>query len=186
MNRRTVIKRSSLALSAAFTPGLISSLLSSCKSKEQVSFPELKFLTQDEYQSISSIVDIILPATSTPGGLECGVMDIFDLIITDCVSEEDKKIFRSGLSNISNASGEEFKDLDREKQIQVISDLDGQTSNDEDVNKAYHTIKDLSLKIYFTSEKGINAHFDYKPVPGKYSGCDPYKEGDKVWLSSLV
>lgn len=42
-------------------------------------------------------------------------------------------------------------------------------------------MKQLTLLGYFTSEIGFTQARRYKPVPGAYRGCEPYKKGDKAW-----
>lgn len=43
-------------------------------------------------------------------------------------------------------------------------------------------MKQLTLLGFFTSEIGMTKVLDYKPVPGRYDGCVPYKKGDKVFV----
>lgn len=42
-------------------------------------------------------------------------------------------------------------------------------------------MKQLTLLGFFTSEVGFKEARRYKPVPGEYRGCEPYKKGDKAW-----
>jgi hypothetical protein len=41
-------------------------------------------------------------------------------------------------------------------------------------------MKQLTLLGYFTSKEGMTNAVNYKPVPGSYKGCIPYKKGDKL------
>jgi len=42
-------------------------------------------------------------------------------------------------------------------------------------------LKALTLLGYFTSEIGCTQAMRYLPVPGKYDGDYPYRQGDKAW-----
>jgi len=41
-------------------------------------------------------------------------------------------------------------------------------------------MKQLTLLGFFTSEVGMTKALNYKPVPGRFDGCIPYKKGDKM------
>jgi hypothetical protein len=46
----------------------------------------------------------------------------------------------------------------------------------------YFTLmKQLTLLGFFTSEPGSTRVLRYRPVPGKYKGCVPYRKGETSW-----
>ena len=45
----------------------------------------------------------------------------------------------------------------------------------------FRMMKELTLLGYFTSEIGHTQARRHVPVPGRYDGCIPYKQGDKAF-----
>src|SRR5262249_4316121 len=42
-------------------------------------------------------------------------------------------------------------------------------------------LKQLTLYGFFTSEAGATRVARYRPIPGPYKGCIPYKKGETFW-----
>ena len=168
MNRREAIKKSSLSALALGTLPSLSFLVESCGIQEASYVPVN--LTVDQYKVVWQIAETILPKTTTPGANEAGVAPYIDLLFSGYFTDEESEEFKTGLDEFATVSKEklqlDFADATEQQKQQYLLDLDENAAPDD----FYKSIKDIVLWAYFTSEVGIKS-MDYKPVPGKYSGC---------------
>ncbi len=51
----------------------------------------------------------------------------------------------------------------------------------KEVPHYFTLMKQLTLFGFFTSRPGSTRVLRYRPVPGKYKGCVPYKKGETSW-----
>ena len=47
----------------------------------------------------------------------------------------------------------------------------------------FDMFKNLTISGYFSSEIGMTQARKYLPIPGKFEGCIPYKNGDRPWAT---
>lgn len=145
----------------------------------------------DQVQFMDEISDTILPETSTPGAKAAKVGDFMAVMVRDCYTPEDQKIFMDGLNKIDELSdkkyGKKFMELDPKQKTALLTALDTeqkayQADKKPDApNHYFRMMKELTLLGYFTSEIGCTQALRYVPVPGRYDGCIPYKKGDRAW-----
>ncbi len=140
---------------------------------------------------LGDIADVILPKTSTPGAKEAGVGAFIPVMVRDCYTEEDQRIFVDGLVKLEDTSkkmfNKVFADCSDDERTALIREIDKETNEyyatkkPEQPKHYFRMIKELTLLGYFTSELGATKALRYNPIPGKYEGDLPYKEGDRVW-----
>ena len=191
MNRRDILKYTSLTFGVVATGGAMSALLSGCKVEPKIDFtPE--FLSMDEIQSISSMVDIIFPKTDTPSASEVGVPEFIDGTLANVADAEDKENFKAGLIKLNEHSqtehGKAYNDLDEDTKLAFLTKVDEMAfSEDENKDKVlakfWRGIKGNTYMGYFSSEKVAKDVLVYAPVPGVYEGCVDLAAttGGKTW-----
>lgn len=140
---------------------------------------------------LGDIAEVILPKTTSPGAKEAGVGSFIPIMVRDCYTEEDQKIFVEGLSKLEDASkkmfGKPFVDSSFEERTALIREIEKETNEyyekkkPEDPKHYYRMIRELTLLGYFTSELGATKALRYNPIPGRYEGDVPYSKGDRVW-----
>ncbi|SEM91493.1 Gluconate 2-dehydrogenase subunit 3 [bacterium A37T11] len=143
---------------------------------------------------LGNIAETILPKTATPGAKEAGVGSFIPVMIRDCYTPEDQKVFLDGLVKLDNAAKDKyskvFQDLTAEQRTELITTIDKEakeyqtTKKPEDPNHYFSIVKELTLLGFFTSEVGATKALRYVFIPGKYDGNYPYKKGDKAWALS--
>jgi len=102
MNRRDILKYTSLTFGVVATGGAMSALLSGCKVEPKLNFaPE--FLSVDEVQALTSMVDIIFPKTSTPSASEVGVPEFMDGMLANVADMKGKEKFKAGMLKFNEA-----------------------------------------------------------------------------------
>ncbi|MGR3809338.1 gluconate 2-dehydrogenase subunit 3 family protein [Jiulongibacter sp. NS-SX5] len=204
MNRRDALNRVAVLMGGALSAPTMVALLEGCTTKD-ASAP---FSLSADYQEIvAQFADIIIPATDTPGAKEVGVGPFIEMMIKDCYSDAQGEHFKKGLSLVEEKSkelGSSFTSLTNEQQIEVVKAMETEAANEaqkakeeqidpetgkvkegsaaeEPVTPFFTLIKELTLFGYFTSEVGMTQELDYVPIPGRFEGCIPLKEGQKAY-----
>lgn len=187
MNRREALQRVALLCGGAVIGGQL--FLEGCVRPSTQNIAAL--FEEDTIDLLGNIADTILPRTDTPGAKEAGVGSFMPVMVRDCYTEADQKIFLEGLDKLDKASqdafGKDFQGLSKEQRTTLLTQVDQQRAEyqkqkkREDPNHYFQMLKQLSLLGYFTSELGTTKAFRYVPVPGRYDGNLPYKKGDKAF-----
>jgi hypothetical protein len=205
MNRRDAIGRVALIMGGAVIGAEF--FLSGCKpTSTQVS----DLFDTDHIAFMNEVADTILPTTAaSPGAKAANVGQFMAVMVRDCYTPGDQKIFLDGLKKLDDASqkqaGSKFLDLSSKQRADLLIALDKEQKDyytqqykkldadmakhkgDENYEPAdipdhyYRMIKELTLLGYFTSEVGSTKALRYMETPGRYDGCMPYKKGDKAW-----
>lgn len=205
MNRRDLIKNISLTFGYAIAAPTVLSALESCSKKDKTW--EALFLSDTEKNYVSHLVDIILPVTDIPGGLDIQLPQFVDMMLNDMLSAEEKETFAEGSNlfatsfkvkfdkDITEAGKEEinqlfkgFFDITAEKKSKVlrrqamgISQVDPSEKEDFLRYNFLIQVRSLSLFGYFTSEKIGKEVLNFDPIPGAYDPCIPVADIGNAW-----
>lgn len=174
MNRREAIQKLTLLLGGALSVPLMAGI-SGEKLYDGPSFP----VTPQQEALLAEIADIIIPATDTPGAKQAGAVKFIVRVMRDCYELEDQKKFYTGVDKLNADSkeiyGKGFLELDTSKKNEMVK---RSTTYDKPF---FLLMKSLTVTGYFTSEIGATQALEYLPVPGRFEGCVPLKEGQKTW-----
>lgn len=207
MNRRTALKNLSMSLGYTMAAPTIFNMLTSCKADVKTWVP--LFLSSEEKHMVTRLVDIILPASETPGALDVNVPQFLDLMYHDIEKKENQDIFNKGALIFANKFKSQFNTeaiKGDKKQFEIllasyfnISDdatevvLEEQKSLAKRVpdsqmeNYALYkfllSVRRYTLFGYFTSEKVGEEILNYDPVPGIQIGCMPIEDvtNERAW-----
>lgn len=191
----------------------LAALVTACDKKkaDQKQATSEKF-SPDTERLVDEAAETIIPETSTPGAKAAGVGPWIVMMMNECYPETDRAHFISGIKSLDDSSEKAYKKsflecspsertevlksvekeavAFREKQraeVDARKKKDPNYSADNDDNKPmphyFHTLKELTLLGYFTSEPGSTKALEYVPVPGRYEGCIDMKPGQKAWGS---
>jgi hypothetical protein len=205
VDRREAIRRVSMLLGGvAFVGG--SQLLTACAgdrpaagdSTQSAATPTApapigEFSVADQ-QYLDEVADTILPTTAkSPGAKAAATGPFMALMVTDCYSPEDQKIFREGMTKLEDACkakhGAGFMQATAEQRTALLTELDAEqhafmkSKKPEEPTHYFRMMKELSLLGFFTSEIGYTKAMRYKETPGKYEPCLPYVKGETSWAS---
>ena len=185
MERREAVKYISLLLGGTLVG--VNAFLTGCKSEDGKAMG----FTQEDIAYLDEVAETILPATSTPGAKAAKVGQFMTVMVNDCYTEADQKIFHEGMDKLNDAADKQynasFMKLSPQQRQELLMQLDREqkeyTKNKkkEDPNHYFRMVKELTLLGYFTSEVGSKEARRYVPVPGRFEGCIPYKKGDKAF-----
>jgi Gluconate 2-dehydrogenase subunit 3 len=191
INRREVIRRVSAALGGgAFVggAGLLAAL-------EKASFPlgaAIGEFTLEDIAFLDEIAETILPATKTPGAKAAKTGAFMALMVTDCYSRAEQKVFREGMRKVDDATRKasqvSFMEAMPQQRTAVLTTLDHEQKRVMDARALqpahyFRMIKQLALLGYFTSEIGCTQALRYVESPGRFDPCIPYTPGEPAWAA---
>lgn len=195
MNRRDVLKNLTMSIGYTVAAPTILSMLNSCTAKAETWTP--KFLSETEKHIITHLVDIILPASETPGALDVNIPQFIDLMYHDMEKDSNQKLFKKGsdlfaskfksdfnedasegkkenfeklLGDCFNLSPEEEKEILKQQELNPNEISSGYLEK-YSVYKFLISVRYYTLFGYFTSEEVGENVLNYDPVPGSYQGC---------------
>ncbi len=195
MNRRTAIKNLTMSLGYTVAAPTIFNMLSSCTAEVNTWSP--LFLSSEEKHIVTLLVDIILPASDTPGALDVNVPQFLDMMYYDIEKKENQDLFKKGASifseklknqfgsDVAKGSKEQFETLlgfyfdisgkatatiFKEQRLPIENLTDPQIEN-RSLYKFLISVRAYTLFGYFTSEKIGEEILNYDPVPGIQIGC---------------
>jgi len=195
MKRRDALKRSALLGGTALVSGSLLTLLQSCKEVPRLSW-EPSFLNMDQAQLISALVDTILPATDTPGGLDVKVDIFIDSLIKNTFDEAGQQKIAGDMDAFNEKCktkmGKVFHELDADQKKAFLQE---EEANSPKFNRGvwgtavgeqkpvgfYRSFKSMAIWGYCSSEEIGKNVLNYDPIPQEYVGCMPLSEVGKVW-----
>jgi gluconate 2-dehydrogenase gamma chain len=146
------------------------------------------FFGAAEYELISRLADLIIPATDTPGALGAGVPEYVDRVVS--LNPEHQGLMRAGLDWIDGRSRElfagRFVDASEPQQIQILQPLSDEVDRQQraastaryrrggaeppappappaDVPvRFFRLVKNLTADGYYTSRVGLLDELGYK------------------------
>ncbi|HEX5172112.1 MAG TPA: gluconate 2-dehydrogenase subunit 3 family protein [Cyclobacteriaceae bacterium] len=184
-------RREALTATAAFLGSTIigsQAFLSGCRRSET----KIEDFNEEVLGLLDEVGETILPATTSSPGAKAGkIGEFMKVIVTDCYSPEEQKIFFEGISTIQQAAdkkyGRSFVKLDDPQKfdLMVLFDQEARKLESEKGREQMHffsMLNQLTVWGFFSSEPGATRALRYVPIPGRYEGCIPYKEGDGAWV----
>jgi Gluconate 2-dehydrogenase subunit 3 len=186
MERRDVLK---LLASAAVLPALSPDAVAFMQSvhSQIAAAPALKTLSPHQDATVTTIAELIIPQTDTPGAKATKVNAFIDLILTEWYDEVTTKRFLDGLSDVDARSqklfGKSFVACKKSQQKELLKVLDTEAVLARREEAASSTalapmnffgmIKKLTLVGYYTSEAGFKDELHRTIIPASHAGCAP-------------
>ena len=158
MNRRDALKV------ALFASG---GILVACRTGRT----SARVLSDEDQVLAEEIADTLLPTTAgSPGAKAAGTGAAMNLILSDCYTPADQRLFHEGLERFR---AKNFLNLSRGDRETFVRSVGRQAW--------FAPVRDLALGAYFSSETGMTQALRYVRVPGKYVGCMPLELGQPAW-----
>lgn len=194
MDRREALKRTALLMGGVVSAPAIMGVLKGCTAKPGIDWKPV-FLNEEQASVVSTVSEIIIPRTDTPGAKDVGVPSFVDQMLKEVYSKEDQEEFTNGLSAFNEQAkkehGGDFADLDEEDQAAFVKKLHDEAVNAENTTDPAPKrpfilqMKELTMLGFFTSEAGATQVLQYVAVPGAYKGCIPLSEAGngRTWAT---
>ena len=144
-----------------------------------------RFLSSREDELVTTLAELILPETDTPGARAAQVNRHFDLVLDD-ETPTVQRAFRDGLRWVEAASRERFNanfvDAGEQRQIELLTEMSESSGNIPSPGHAFfRDIWERTVFAYYTSKIGIHDELEYKgktPL-AEWRGC-PHPEHHDV------
>ena len=191
MNRRGAIKAISLLLGTAVTPGVARAIAAGYRAPPPGT--PLRVLSSQQGELLATLVEIIIPATDTPGARAARVDAFIDGMLTDIYSAEERDRFVQGLADVDAraraAHGQIFLDVTPERQVTLMTAMQeeghaaprARRRSRPEPRAFFPWLKELTLVGYYTSEIGASQELRYVHVAGRYDGDVPYSQVGRAY-----
>jgi Gluconate 2-dehydrogenase subunit 3 len=194
MQRREVLK---LLAGGAVTTALSPSLMAHFREAQAQlgSAYKLRTLSPQQNAQVVAMIDLIIPATDTPGAKGARVNEFIDVILTEWANDSERQAFSSGLADVDKQSvtlfGRSFTDASVEQQTALLREIDDVAMARHTGHRARHgntipedrdkqlqgnfwdVFKGITLHGYYTSEIAFTQEEKLQIIPGAYHGCVP-------------
>ncbi|RAO76236.1 gluconate 2-dehydrogenase subunit 3 family protein [Dyella jiangningensis] len=193
MNRREWLKCvSALAVGTVAAPTLLAAF--DAYAAAQVPGATPQFFTRPQLDLISSVVDIIIPRSDTPGAVDVGVPRFIDEMFANVYAKADQERYMSALAAFDQAGGKPFLQLSEAQRKALVMKLHAEALADpKDTATALAASsvlmnKKLAMMGFFLSQPGCTEVLQYSAVPGAYHADIPLaKAGNgKAWAVETV
>jgi Gluconate 2-dehydrogenase subunit 3 len=156
---------------------------------------KLRTLSPQQNAAATAMVDLIIPATDTPGAKATRVNEFIDVILTEWATEDERHSFLSGLAGVDAQStalfGKNFVEASLAQQTALLRSMDDATMASRGIRRRHHgntvpeerdmqlrdsfwyVFKGITLHGYYTSEIGFSQEQNLLIIPGAYRGCVP-------------
>jgi hypothetical protein len=157
MRRREVVHFLGAALALPFLPRGAEAAIRFGKSlHERLGDVPFRTLNGDQRALVTTIADMIIPETDTPGATSVKVPEFIDLILTEWASDDERAAFLTGLRDIdarASAMGSpRFVGLPAAKRVELVTALDNSTQETAAAEATFRWLKALTVYGYFTSK----------------------------------
>jgi len=195
MKRRDALKNTALVGGAAAISTSLLTLLQSCQRQSRLDW-QPKFLSTDHAHLVSSLVDAILPATETPGGLDVKVDMFIDLVLEKMYDAAQQQEIVTEMNQFNEKCaaqfGKAFHQLDSDQKKTILQEEEANAPKFNGSVWGFHvgdqkpvgfvrSLKSLAILGYCTSKEIGKDVLNYDPVPGEYQGCIPFSDVGNVW-----
>jgi hypothetical protein len=153
----------------------------------------LKTLNPQQNATVTTIAELIIPATDTPGAKGAKVNEFIDLLLTEWFEPSETKEFLTGLADVDARSKTKFSaafvDCTPAQQTELLKELDAaamefsasqkrtmQTNEAPPPMNFFYQMKKLTLAGYYTSEIGFSQELGKSIIPPSHAGCAPIPE----------
>jgi hypothetical protein len=197
MQRRELFR---LLGAGAVLPVLSPDLLALFQEAQPKSGYALRTLNPSQNAAVTAMIDVIIPATATPGAKAARVNEFIDLILTEWATEEERRRFLSGLAEVDKSSNslfaKDFVDCTPPQQEEFLRALDQRLAEEREMHlphpdrprtrdaqlqgSFFEVLRRMTLYGYYTSEVGFKLELKDEIIPGSYHGCTPLTNGSKT------
>ena len=138
-----------------------------------------KFFTEDEFETLSQLTELIIPATDTPGAIGAGVPAYIDGVVG--ANREHQKRFREGLAWVDKESKRQFRKrfrkLTEAQQVKLLTPLSEAVDSHGKLDageRFFVAVKNMTADGYYTSQIGLVRELGFagNTVLEKFPWCE--------------
>jgi hypothetical protein len=147
----------------------------------------LRTLNPHQNATVTTISELIIPQTDTPGAKAARVNEFIDVILTDWYEDQESANFLTGLADVDARSQtlftKDFVSASPEQQTQLLTELDKEVvrqhasprrhQGNPGKEEFFASMKQLTLVGYYTSQIGFEQELHESIIPPRHAGCAP-------------
>jgi Gluconate 2-dehydrogenase subunit 3 len=179
MRRREVVQFLGAALALPFIPRNAEAAIKFGEGlhRRLLDVP-FRTLSREQQVLVTTIAEMIIPETDTPGATSVKVPEFIDLILTDWASDDERATFLAGLRDIdvrASAMGStRFVALPPAKKVELVTALDAARGDKTGAGLAFARLKALTVYGYFTSGRVEEEILKVRMFFNGYEGNVPF------------
>jgi hypothetical protein len=189
MDRREALKRVGLLLGGTLSASVVAGVLSGCEVRRRAGTYTPQALTAAQDELVTTVAELILPETDTPGARAAGVNQFVDGIVATTYSDAEKARFTEGLADLDRraqaAHRHAFAACTPAQQADLLTALareaDAARQAGDTETPFFFMMKELTLVGYYTSEVGATQELQYVHAAGRYDGDVPLAEAGRAY-----
>jgi hypothetical protein len=136
-------------------------------------------LNPDQMAQLRGFADTILPKTDTPGALDVGAPEFFDLLLAEWYPESERNEIIAGMNALEDkcrqSYGKPFAELDSSNRAAFLTTIDVPRATRGTPEDIFGRVKD-GLIFGFVTSKPISELTRTTPIiPGRFDGCIPLR-----------
>ena len=189
MHRRELFR---LLSAAAVAPVLTPEFLTLLRQAQPSTDYKIRTFSPHQNDTVIAMIDLIIPATDTPGAKGARVNEFMDVILTDWAIPQERAGFLKGLDDADVQSttlfGKTFLEITLAQQIALLRSLDDavdwhhsdprepvpRDQRDSELRgEFFRVFKKMTIHGYYTSEIGFTQELKLEIIPGAQHGCVP-------------
>jgi hypothetical protein len=179
MRRREVVQFLGAALALPFIPRNAEAAIKFGEGlHRQLLDVPFRTLSREQQVLVTTIAEMIIPETDTPGATSVKVPEFIDLILTDWASDDERATFLAGLRDIdvrASAMGStRFVALPPAKKVELVTALDAARGDKTGAGLAFARLKALTVYGYFTSSRVEEEILKVRMFFNGYEGNVPF------------
>jgi hypothetical protein len=169
LDRRSLIRNAILLAGGSLAASPVSALAAPPKKPA-------RFFSPAQMAVLTTVADIIIPRTDTPGAKDAGVPQSFDGLMLNWASAQHQAQFNA---LIDEMGGTGLMKLPAAKRVDLVRKFDADKLAAWD--PAYVRFKELVLTLYYLSEAGATEELRYELVPGKWEPWMEMAPDTRAW-----
>ncbi len=181
-------------MGGALSASTIAGVMGGCQPGPSTQSFAPETITGGHNDLVTTITELIIPETDTPGARAARVNEFIDRMLTDWFKDDERAHFMAELATedpkAQDAYGKPFLDLTTEEQTELLTAMEeegiawsealGTGTVDPEKPPFFNLIKQLTLAGYYTSEIGGSQELRDMPI-GEYRGDVPFEEIGRAW-----
>ncbi len=131
----------------------------------------LEVLSAAQAELVTTLADLIIPRTDTPGASDVGVTGFVDHLLAAWYHDDERDHFRAGLADIDRRAGGTFTAIPADRQTALLQAIDGTKGEPGSAEAEFARLKALTVYGYFTAERVVKEVTREPVIPGRFDGC---------------
>jgi hypothetical protein len=158
--------------------------------------PDIAYLDNSQ-ALLDALVDVIIPATTTPGAKAAGVGSYVLSAVKNNCDKKTQNNFIDGLKDLQSHCQSKYSKpfeqcdaaqqndalLNTQKSDKLLGGKLGKAQKKLAGNTFFNILKEFTVYGYCTSKVGAQQGLAYDYIPGSFKGCIPLQSGQRSWAT---